>query len=97
MDTLITYDISRRHAEVKKALKILNYHDDWTTNNVTYYLPNTTLWKKNIEQEDALKEIKSVIARLNQGQTLANQIELERCACVNVMPWAAIPGKEHKE
>lgn len=97
MNTLITYDVSRRQPEVKQALKNLKYLDYWTDNNTPYYLPNTTLWKKDIDQEDALREMKTVIARLNQGQPSHNQIELERCACVNVNPWAAIPGKPHKE
>ena len=97
MNTLITYDVSRRQPEVKKALKNLNYLDFWANNHITYYLPDTTLWKKDIEQGDALKEMKAVIAKLNQGQPVYNQIELERCACVNVDLWAVIPGKQHQE
>jgi len=97
MNTLITYDVSRGQPEVKQALKNLNYLDYWKENNITYYLPNTTLWKKDIEQGYALKEMQAVIAKLNQGQPSYNQIELERCACVNVNPWAAISGKPHKE
>lgn len=97
MHTLITYDVSRRQTEVKKALKELSYFDAWTSDNITYYLPNTTLWKKDITSEDSLREMKSIIAKLNQGQPISNQIELERCACVPVNPWAAIPGRPHKE
>jgi hypothetical protein len=97
MNTLITYDVSRRQPEVKKALKALNYFDYWTDNATTYYLPNTTLCKKDITQDNALSEMKTVIAKLNQDQPLSNQIDLERCACVNVNPGAAIPGKAHQE
>ncbi|MES2275976.1 MAG: hypothetical protein V4592_08135 [Bacteroidota bacterium] len=97
METLITYDVSRRQPDVKKALKALSYLDYWTADQKTYYLPNTTLWKQNITQAEALKEMQAVITRLNQGQPLNNQIELERCVCVPVMPWAGITGKEHKE
>jgi hypothetical protein len=97
-ESLITYDVSRRQSEVKKALKNLSYYDYWTDNNNNYYyLPNTTLWKTNITLYDALTEVKTVVAKLNQGQPVSNQIELERCACVNANPWAAIPGKAHKE
>lgn len=97
MNTLITYDVSRRQPEVKKALKDLKYLDYWTENNMIFNLPNTTLWKRDIGQGDALKEMQTVITKLNQEQPPYNQIELERCACVNVNPWAAIPGKPHKE
>lgn len=97
MNTLITYDVSRRQTEVKKALKALRYFDYFTFDAKICYLPNTTLWKENISQSDALKEIQTVIVKLNSGQPSYNQIELERCACVPANPWTAIPGKEHKE
>ncbi len=97
MNTLITYDVSGRQPEVKKALKELSYFDSWISDNKTYYLPNTTLWKKDISQSDALKEMQSVITKLNAGQPTHNQIELERCVCVPSYPWAAIPGRPHKQ
>lgn len=95
MDTVITYDVSRRHAEVKKALKAISYFDYWVSAGKNYYLPNTTLWKKNISQTDALKEMQKIIVTLNFNQPIHNQIELERCVCVPQNPWEAIQGKEH--
>lgn len=97
MNTVITYDVSRRHTEVKKELRALSYFDHWISEGKKYHLPNTTLWKENIAQSAALKEMQAVIAKLNYNQPAYNQIELERCLCVPLSPWAAIPGKEHKE
>jgi hypothetical protein len=96
MNTLIRYDVSKRQSDVKTALEALKYFDKWESNGRTYYLPYTTLWKKDISLKEALKEIQDAIARLNQGQFNSNQIELERCVCVPAYPWAAIPGKPHK-
>lgn len=97
MNTLMTYDVSRRQSEVKGEMKKINYHDYWSDNNKIYYLPNTTLWKKDIDQKQALSEIQEVIRKLNLNQPSNNQIKLQRCICVSANPWYGIPGEKHDE
>jgi hypothetical protein len=50
MDAFITYDVTNGgQKEVKEGMKKKGYYDKWTANNVTYYLPDTTLWKNDTE------------------------------------------------
>lgn len=62
MDALITYDVSAMQAQAKAAMKARGYFDRWDSNGVTYYLPNTTLWKQDTELSAALADIKAVAA-----------------------------------
>ncbi|SHJ40392.1 hypothetical protein SAMN02745146_3051 [Hymenobacter daecheongensis DSM 21074] len=97
MNTLITYDITIRHTEVKSAMKNKGYFDYWIANNQNYHLPNTSLWKKDTSQDTALADMQQVIQTLNYNQPLNNQIRLERCVAVPAYPWAAIPGDAHRK
>ncbi|MBC6612411.1 hypothetical protein H8B15_15920 [Hymenobacter sp. BT507] len=97
MNTLITYDITIRHTEVKSAMKTKGYADAWTANNQTYYLPNTSLWKKGITPQTALADLQQVIQSLNSNQPANKQIRLERCAAVEWTNWAAIPGDSQRQ
>ena len=98
MDILITYDIESEAGEaknsaVKAAMKKENYLDYFTTTNsstqvkTTYYLPNTSLWKKNTTSEDA----KADLLRIAK----ANGATVERLFATQFINWAAIPGKQY--
>lgn len=102
MDIIITYDIeektssdSGKDTAVKKAMKANGYFDyfiikDSTTReNGTYYLPNTTLWKKDITsaiaKADLLKAAKD------------NGAVVERLFATQFINWDAILGKKYAE
>ena len=57
MDALLTYDVSGKHSEVKRDLKKLGYMDVWVANNITYNLPNTTLWKKDSDLNKPIADL----------------------------------------
>lgn len=94
MNVLITYDINKKHAEVKSAMQKLGYMDSWTVDNTRYYLPNTTLWKKETSPSQAVEDIKSVITALNNSSP-NNKIKLERCISVSFDKWDGISGEPH--
>lgn len=98
MDSSITYDLEEKagqeskHSAVKSAMKKKGYSDRfWHEANgsrTTYYLPNTTLWKKNTTPAQAkadllevAKACNAVVERLFASEFTGN--------------WAAIPGKEY--
>lgn len=102
MDIVITYDIeekagsgSGKDTAVKNAMKANGYFDyfvvkDSTTRqNGTYYLPNTTLWKKDISaataKTDLLKAAKD------------NGAVVERLFATQFVNWDAIQGKKYAE
>ena len=92
MNTLLTYDVNKKHVEVKKAMKAKGYLDFWTSKSVVYYLPETTLWKNDISSaKTALADIKAVAIKL--------EISLERAVAINWSPsdWEAISGIPHDE
>jgi hypothetical protein len=95
MNALITYDITIRHTEVKSAMQDKGYLDYWKDNSQTYYLPNTSLWKKNTNPETAKADMQQVVQTLNYNQPTNKQIRLERCVAVPANPWSAIPGDAH--
>lgn len=95
-DALLTYDITKRHSAVKAELKKKGYLDYWTANNKTYYLPNTTMWKKGGDSSTALKDMQAVISILNHNQYLSNKISLDRCIAVDFSYWNGIPGQPHR-
>lgn len=96
MNAYITYDLSNSgQKEVKDGMKKIGYADRWAANNTTYYLPNTTLWKKDTELAQALNDIKAVVAKANEGRPVGNKILLERCIVVSANPWDGIAGDAH--
>ncbi len=84
---IVTYDVSSKHAEVKRAMRARGYLDSWTSEGQTYYLPNTTLWKPDADAGTARAEIEAVAKQL--------QVRLERAVAVQHTPWSAIPGIAH--
>ena len=97
-NVLLTYDISQRHSEVKAALRKKSFFDYWTDNKVTYYLPNTTMWKKGdgVTANSILDDINAVIADLNRNEPANRFIRLERCMSVAFVGWSGIAGEPHK-
>lgn len=89
MSVLLTYDVDKLHISYKKALKAKGYSDYWTANNNTYYLPNTTLWKKDGAVTTAKTDMQNVAATL--------KIKLERAIAVEFSSWDGIPGEKHTE
>jgi hypothetical protein len=102
MNILITYDIeekagsgSAKNTAVKNAMKKNGYFDEFTASDPTtnvktdYYLPNTSLWKKDITsaiaKADLLKAAKD------------NGAVVERLFATQFINWDAIPGKKYVE
>lgn len=97
MESFITYDVSARQNDVKSGMTGKGYNDFWTVDEggrkVTYYLPNTSLWKNNTELKTALADLQSVIDNLNATKTYYEEkIILLRCIVTSATPWAGIPG-----
>lgn len=65
MSSMITYDVTKKHTAIKAALSKKGYHDYWRANGKTYYLPNTSLWKKGVSTATALHDLKKVILEIN--------------------------------
>jgi hypothetical protein len=98
MNALITYDVSNKQPEVKKGMKDLDYLDYWTLDRKTYYLPNTTLWKRDASAATAIADMKKVIFSLNEKIIKKDEkIKLERCVAVDFTTWDAIEGDKHSE
>jgi hypothetical protein len=95
MNAVITYDVSERQEEVKAEMLKRKYFDAWRSNNVRYILPNSTLWKLDIELSAAKEELQTVISSLNK-EAGKKEIVLERCLVFSVNPWDGIPGIERK-
>ncbi|MDP4265556.1 MAG: hypothetical protein Q8941_23735 [Bacteroidota bacterium] len=101
MDILITYDLAEKagqvskHTAVKDGMKALGYMekfnstDEQTKVTTTYYLPNTTLWKKEITSTQAKNDILNVAKQ--------NGAEVERLIATKFESWAAIPGKPYSK
>lgn len=87
MDAVINYDLNAKHVEVKKDMQQRGYFDYFTENGRTYYLPNTTLWKKNTDLATAMADIKASAAKF--GATL------ERALSLSLAERVAEPGKAH--
>jgi len=95
---LLTYDLEERlneskHHQVKDAMKALGYHDHWTTGEgeakQTWYLPNTTLWRKDITPSQAKADLESCASK-------AGAI-VERLIAVDHLNWDGITGKPYKK
>jgi hypothetical protein len=85
VNVLVSYDVSGQQGQVKTAMEALGYSDRGTDNNRTYYLPYTTLWKRDVPSlETGISDLQAVTARIG--------VTLERAVSVQAFPWAAIPG-----
>jgi hypothetical protein len=99
MDAIITYDLEEKagqvskHTAVKDGMKELGYLDRFSYTDpqgkkTTYYLPNTTLWKKNTTPSEAKTDLLAV--------TKAKGAVAERLISNEFTDnWEAIPGKPY--
>lgn len=101
MQAFITYDVSARQSDVKSGMVNKGYYDNWVVEEngrkVTYYLPNTSLWKNDTELKTALTDIQSVIDNLNATKLYSQEkIILWRCIVTSASPWIGIPGTDKR-
>jgi len=93
MQALLIYDLNFGQSELKTLMRSRGYFSAWVSNGVTYQLPQSTLWKPDLELKTALTDIQNSIAELNRtGQFSLNNIILTRCIVVSASPWDGIPG-----
>ena len=93
MQAFITYDLNRGHNDVKRLMLDIGYHHLLTSNSIIYYLPNTSLWKPDIELKTALNDIQNTINQLNTtGLYIHDNIILQRCIVLSAHPWSGIQG-----
>ena len=100
MRVIITYDLTEnrlnesKHSQVKDCMKNKGYFDyfsakDSSGKDVTYYLPNTTLWKPDTTTAQAKNDLLECAKRHNA--------DVERLfADEFTSNWVAIPGKPYK-
>lgn len=64
---VLCYDVSDKHTKVKDALKELGYLENWQqlSTNTIYEMPDTTVWHKNKQVSQALRDITTVCNGLN--------------------------------
>lgn len=74
---LISYDVRAKNPEVKAALLVLNYYDNFklVTAPKVYQMPDTTLWHKGKSSDQAMSDIQKVCAEL--------KVNLEKAVAVN--------------
>jgi len=89
-DVLISYDVNGKQDEVKEELNVVGFKDRFVSGipKVTYYLPATTLWKKNTDVEAAKADMISVSNKL--------KVKLERFVVTKFNELEAIPGEPYK-
>lgn len=86
-NTIITYDVKEKQTEVKEKMISKGYMTSWTNEKGTkYYLPNTTIWKKDITTDIALADLQAVCTEL--------KVKLLRAVATKASPWSAIPGED---
>lgn len=79
-DALISYDIPHSHDLVKKSMKGKGYLDTWNyTNNPTYGLPSTTLWRSNTSSDTAMNDLKASCTEA--------KVKLEKAVSVLASEW----------
>jgi hypothetical protein len=89
-DVLISYDVNGKQDEVKEELNNIGYIDSFLFGDpkVHYYLPATTLWKKNTDVSSAKADMISVSNRL--------KVKLERFVVTKFDEFDAITGVPYK-
>jgi len=62
---VLSYDVDRRHTEVKAAIKERGYFDNWNYQGApSHDMPNTTVWHKTKTSVTAITDIQQVCASL---------------------------------
>ncbi len=62
---ILSYDIDKKHSEVKSKLLEKGYSISWNyPGQKAYILPNTTVWQKNKSTDGAIADIKGICKEL---------------------------------
>ena len=90
-NVLISYDVNEKQTPVKDGLIKMGYLDkfEFEGNAKIFNLPNTTLWKKNMDSSIALNDMNKVCRDLN---VKLERFVVSKFECVN-----AIIGDPYKE
>ena len=76
MKTLLTYDVSQKHTEIKSELLTKGYKKKYTlSSGVECNLPNTTVWKDNTSPTAAIADLTGITDKL--------RVRLERAFAVD--------------
>ena len=92
MNAAIVFDVSSDITTIKSRLKDMGYWGAWTSNGITYSLPNNSMWKPNCELLQAKNDIMNIVTTLNIGKLPVDSIILQRCIVFSVTPWEGIEG-----
>jgi len=90
MPVLITYDVPRRHLDLKQRLAVGGYLFQLTDprDNKVFYLPNTALYHQSKTVQQAMSDLKAECSYLG--------ISLERAFATEVgSVWDCIPGNPY--
>lgn len=80
---LVSYDVNKLHVDVKNAMKLLGYLEQWNyTNEKKHYLPNTTLWHSSKSSNQGITDLKTVCLKL--GVTLEKAIAVKATEFVGI-------------
>ena len=85
--TVLTYDVSAKHAAMKSELVALGFHDVLQS-SPSCNLPNTTLYHPTATCNQARDAARDIAVRLG--------ITLERCFAAEFSNWAGIEGLPHR-
>jgi len=96
-DVLLSYDINSSNdnvnSAVKDAMRKKGHSDRFTYNKEVFYLPNTNLWKKNIDVETAIKDIRKCVEDYNALNKTNHTVE--RGIATPFSNWWALYGKPY--
>jgi hypothetical protein len=86
MPSIVTYDVPKKHVELKQALFAMGYKDKIKGNKCSIiYFPNTTLYHDSKTPDQARKDVQQVCNNLS--------LELERCIATKWEDWSVICGE----
>ncbi|GAB3241703.1 hypothetical protein GCM10027346_37440 [Hymenobacter seoulensis] len=97
MNTLLTYDVSARHDEVRAALLEKQYSGKRYSldRNCDIILPASTLWKESSHPAQATQDLKNIVLALSKSGT---PISIRRAIAVSFNHnWDGICGEEFGE
>ncbi|MBN4082163.1 hypothetical protein JYT21_00510 [bacterium AH-315-B15] len=98
MKILITYDVDKRHDEVKTALINGGFGQSWKKDTMTYYLPETTVWHSDLSNATNGRELfMDIISSLNDEQSPEKKIDVLRLMVVVFTGWAGNRGADHAD
>lgn len=91
----LCYDVSGHQSEVKSQLESMGYADRWKQGTDIFYLPDTTVWKKDTTSAQAAKDLDSAIANVNATLSVFDKIKRRRGVAFEFTDWWAFFGEVH--